>query len=80
MSGRSHGHPPVELRGPWRKSSHTNQGNCFELAPTRDGIALRNSNDHGQGILTFTRAELRAFLAGCKDGEFDDLQHAMDPS
>ena len=62
------------ITGPWRKSSYTNQGNCFELAPTGEGIALRNSNDHTMGVLYFTRAELQAFLAGCKDGEFDDLQ------
>jgi hypothetical protein len=64
------------LTGPWRKSTFTNQGNCFELAPTAQGIALRNSNDHGQGILYFTHAELVAFLAGAKAGEFDDLQQA----
>jgi hypothetical protein len=62
-----------ELTGPWRKSTYTNQGNCFELAPTKRGIALRNSNEHEQGVLYFTHAELAAFLAGAKDGEFDDL-------
>jgi hypothetical protein len=64
----------TELTGPWRKSTFTNQGNCFELAPTNNGIALRNSNNHKQGTLLFTHAELAAFLAGCKAGEFDDLQ------
>jgi hypothetical protein len=64
----------IDLIGPWRKSTYTNQGNCFELAPTPQGVALRNSNDHGQGTLYFTYAELAAFLAGAKDGEFDDLQ------
>jgi hypothetical protein len=63
-----------DLSGPWRKSSYTNQGNCFELAPTDEGIALRNSNDHAMGILYFTKSELSAFLAGAKAGEFDDMQ------
>jgi Domain of unknown function (DUF397) len=62
------------LTGPWRKSTYTNQGNCFELAPTDSGIALRNSNNHRQGTLYFTHAELTAFLSGCKAGEFDDMQ------
>jgi hypothetical protein len=68
--------PATTLTGPWRKSTFTNQGNCFELAPTTKGIALRNSNDHAQGVLYFTHAELVAFLAGAKAGEFDDLQRA----
>jgi hypothetical protein len=64
----------VELTGPWRKATYSNQGNCFELARTGGGgVALRNSKNHAQGILLFTQAELAAFLAGCKDGEFDDL-------
>jgi hypothetical protein len=74
MSGPFDEQRTTELTGPWRKSTYTNQGNCFELAPTTGGIALRNSNDHAQGTLYFTHAELAAFLAGAKDGEFDDLQ------
>lgn len=63
--------PPVT--GSWRKSSFTNQGNCFELAPTSDGIALRNSNDPDKKTLYFSHTELDAFLRGVKGGEFDDL-------
>lgn len=63
--------PPVT--GSWRKSTFTNQGNCFELAPTTDGIALRNSNDPDRGTLHFSRSELGAFIQGVKAGEFDDL-------
>lgn len=61
------------LTGPWRKSTFTDQGNCFELAPTAGGVALRNSNHPDAGVLFFTHAELRAFLDGAKAGEFDDL-------
>jgi hypothetical protein len=58
----------------WRKSSFSaDQGDCVELAETADGIAVRNSKRPDGGTLTFTRAELAAFLAGAKAGEFDDL-------
>jgi hypothetical protein len=62
-----------DLIGPWRKSTYTNQGDCFEFAATTHGVALRNSNDHSQGVLHFTPAEFAAWIRGCKAGEFDDL-------
>lgn len=58
----------------WRKSSYSVNGTaCVELADATDGVLLRDSKNPGQGHLTFTRAELAAFIAGCKAGEFDDL-------
>jgi hypothetical protein len=58
----------------WRKSSFSgSQGNCVELAKTAEGIAVRNSNHPDAGTLTFTPAELRAFVHGVKAGEFDEL-------
>ncbi len=59
----------------WRKSSYSSSmGNCVELARLRSGdVAVRNSRDpHGPALL-YTKAEIAAFLAGAKDGEFDDL-------
>jgi len=58
----------------WRKSTFSgDQGNCVELAEIDNEIMVRNSNRIDDGALTFTRAELSAFIAGCKAGEFDDL-------
>lgn len=59
----------------WRKASASgNQGgNCVELAPLGDGVALRDSKDPSGPVLHFTRAELAAFLDGAKSGEFDNL-------
>lgn len=64
----------------WRKSSFSGSGgagagNCVEIASLPDGtIALRNSNNPEAGALSFTRAEIAAWVEGCKAGEFDDLR------
>jgi Domain of unknown function (DUF397) len=59
----------------WRKSTKSNpSGNCVELAELPDGdIAVRNSRHPGGSALVYTRAEIAAFLAGVRNGEFDDL-------
>jgi hypothetical protein len=58
----------------WKKSSFsTANGDCVELADTLDGVAVRDSKDPDGPVLTFTRAEWRAFLDGARAGEFDDL-------
>jgi hypothetical protein len=59
----------------WRKSRASNpSGNCVEVAELPGGaIAMRNSRHPSGPALLCTRAELAAFLAGVKNGEFDDL-------
>ncbi len=59
----------------WRKSRHSGyNGNCVEVAALVDGaVAVRNSRDPHGPALVYTRAEIAAFLAGVKDGEFDDV-------
>ncbi|GAB3450275.1 hypothetical protein GCM10027436_46290 [Actinophytocola sediminis] len=60
----------------WRKSSFSgdNGGDCVETAPLVDGrVAVRNSNHPDAGTVLFTRAEMAAWIKGCKAGEFDDL-------
>jgi hypothetical protein len=59
----------------WRKSKRSGQrGNCVETTMLEGGeVALRNSrHPHGPALI-FTRDEMAAFLAGAKDGEFDDI-------
>ncbi len=71
----SNGVPASSLEVTWRKSSQSNQsGNCVEVAALPHGdVAVRNSRHPSGPALVYTRAEISAFLAGVKDGEFDDL-------
>jgi Domain of unknown function (DUF397) len=59
----------------WRKSQASNpSGNCVEVAALSGGeIAVRNSRHPSGPALVYTRAEVAAFLAGVRNGEFDDL-------
>jgi hypothetical protein len=59
----------------WMKSQYSNAtGECVELATLANGeIAVRNSRFPEGPALVYTPAEVSAFLAGAKDGEFDHL-------
>lgn len=76
MNEIRNGLPATTLPGTtWRRSTHSGAlGNCVELTELHDGaVAMRNSRDPGGPALVYTRSEIAAFLAGAKDGEFDDL-------
>ena len=59
----------------WRKSGRSSaQGNCVQTAELpHDQVAVRNSRHPKGPALIFSQAEVRAFLEGVKDGDFDDL-------
>lgn len=59
----------------WRKASASNpSGDCVEVAALDGGaVAVRNSREPHGPALVYTPAEIAAFLAGAKAGEFDDL-------
>jgi hypothetical protein len=64
------------LRGvTWRKAAASNpSGDCVEVAALAGGeVAVRNSREPDGTALIYTPAEIAAFLAGAKAGEFDDL-------
>jgi hypothetical protein len=71
----NNGIPADQLRADWRKSTWSNpSGDCVEVAALPDGgVAVRNSRHPSGPALVYTRSEIRAFLAGAKNGEFDDL-------
>lgn len=65
---------PNTNRVDWRKSTFSGaNGDCVEVADTGELIAMRHSKEPGQGTLFYSRAEMDAFIKGCKAGEFDDL-------
>lgn len=59
----------------WRKSKRSGAvGNCVEIAELSSGeIAMRNSRFPSGPALVYTQSEIAAFVAGAKDGEFDDV-------
>ncbi|MFD3720009.1 DUF397 domain-containing protein [Streptomyces sp. NPDC058674] len=59
----------------WRKARASDAyNNCVEIARVaEDAVALRNSRFPEGPALVFTRAEIDAFLAGARGGEFDGM-------
>jgi predicted secreted Zn-dependent protease len=55
----------------WRKSSHSSDGACVEVAFVPGQIMVRDSKDRDGAILTFTASEWKAFIAGARSGEFE---------
>lgn len=62
----------------WRKSTYSGQmGNCVEATSLDSGeVALRNSRFPSGPALIFSRDEMAAFLAGAKNGKFNDIATA----
>ena len=73
---RSHGVTPSEVsQACWQKSTFSSMnGSCVEVSRLRaDRIGVRDTKDDGTGpVLVFTGPEWVAFLAGAKEGQFDN--------
>ena len=70
------GMPAGELEGAcwWKSGRSSAQGNCIETARLPGhAVAMRNSRYPQGPALIFSQAEVRTFLEGVKDGDFDDL-------
>jgi hypothetical protein len=53
----------------WKKSSYsTAQGNCVEVAPVREGTAVRDSKNPAGPVLRFPADSWRAFIGAVKSG------------
>jgi len=74
--GARNGMPSSSLAdAEWQSSQHGDRrAACVEMAVLPGGsIAMRNSRHPGGPALIYTHAEIEAFIAGAKDGDFDDL-------
>jgi hypothetical protein len=57
----------------WHKSSYSgsNGGECVEVAEVPGWVGIRDSKQHGRGlVLAVTPAAWAAFRHGVRDGEF----------
>lgn len=53
----------------WRTSSYSGGGNnCVEVAPMRNGVAVRDSKARAAGAQVVSRATWRAFVSLAKRG------------
>lgn len=77
MSLIYNGMPATDLpQAHWRKSRRSSpNGNCVEMTrlPGGAGFAVRNSRDPQGPALIYTNDEVEAFVAGVRDGDFDDM-------
>ncbi|MFC6093933.1 DUF397 domain-containing protein [Saccharothrix lopnurensis] len=56
----------------WQRSTFT-QNTCVEVAQVPGGALFRNSTIENSPVVPYTTDELRAFILGVKNGEFDGL-------
>lgn len=59
--------------GDWRKSTRSDvNGNCVEVSAAERVIGVRDTKQHGQGlVLEFPATTWRAFLTEARSGRFD---------
>ena len=55
----------------WRKSSHSGDGNCLEVALIQGRVAVRDSKDRTGPLLTFSLQEWTELLARARSGDLD---------
>jgi hypothetical protein len=58
-------------RATWRKSSRSGTNGCVEVALDTAEVAVRDSKDRNGPVLHFNAREWEAFLAGVRNGEFE---------
>jgi hypothetical protein len=59
----------------WRKSTHSLNNGCVEVAFVDGQVGVRDSKDPDGPALVFTASEWEAFIAGARDGEFEPPFH-----
>jgi hypothetical protein len=58
----------------WVKASASAaSGDCVEMRRRDDQVQIRDSKNPDGAILTFSKVQISAWLAGARQGEFDGL-------
>jgi hypothetical protein len=58
----------------WQKGEPSDTTNCVEAREGADGgVEIRDSKDPDGPVLRFSRAEMRAFVEGAANGDFNNL-------
>lgn len=52
----------------WRKSSHSINGECVEMAPLTDAVAVRDSKDATGPVLLFSTGQWHRFVRAAARG------------
>lgn len=63
------GHPDLV----WRKAYRCDGGTCVQVAESNGAILISDSKVPDGPVLSYTPIEFREFIAGAKNGDFDDL-------
>lgn len=57
----------------WHVARRCDAGACVEIGTLGESVLVRNSVDPDGECVTLSRGEWQVFVAGVKDGDFDDL-------
>lgn len=57
----------------WRVSRTCESGACVMVARHGDSVIFGNTTQRGGPVYTYSITEWKEFLAGAKQGDFDDL-------
>ncbi len=60
----------------WRSAERCDSGQCLEIGTLDESVVVRNSADPSGMHVTIRREAWRAFVAGVKNEEFDDIGSA----
>lgn len=68
--------PPIQLGDDalaWRVANACQGGSCVRVARTGAAILIGDTKNPGGDVLTYTVSEWQDFVAGVKQGDFDDF-------
>jgi hypothetical protein len=63
----------AESKPTWHGARRCDSGACVEIGILGESVLVRSSVDLDGECVTLSRGEWRVFVAGVKDGDFDDL-------